>query len=89
VSNLPDRRPDPVEPGIPWRSILTVVAGLYAVVFLFLNNDQVEISFVFFKAETSLFFLILLSMGLGAVLAIFGPAWWRRRQRLKKLDPKP
>jgi hypothetical protein len=25
-------------------------------------------------------------LGLGAFLALFGPAYWRRRQRLKKLD---
>jgi len=87
VSNLPEKRPEP-DAGPPWRAILGAVATIYAIIFLLLNTDQVEISFVFFKAETSLLFLILLSMGLGALLAVFGPAYWRRRQRLKRLDPE-
>ena len=88
MSTLPDKRPDGLDDGAPtpWRAILLALATLYAIVFVVLNTDQVAISFVFFKAETSLLVLILLSMGLGAFLALFGPAYWRRRQRLKKLD---
>jgi uncharacterized integral membrane protein len=89
MSGLPEKRPTPADDqsATPWRAILGAFAALYAIVFVVLNTDQVEISFVFFKAETSLLVLILLSMGLGAVIALFGPAYWRRRQRMRKLDP--
>jgi uncharacterized integral membrane protein len=87
VSNLPERSPAPDERSpTPWRAILGVAAAIYALIFLFLNTDQVQISFVFFKAETSLLVLILLSMGLGALIALFGPAYWRRRQRLRRIE---
>ena len=51
--------------------------------------DQVSVNFVFFTAKTSLLFLILLSMALGAAIAVFGPAFWRRRERLRRLDEQP
>jgi uncharacterized integral membrane protein len=85
MSSLPDKRADAKAP-TPWRGILVGIAVVYAIVFTVLNTDQVQVSFVFFKAEASLLVLILLSMGLGAVIALFGPAYWRRRQRLRKLD---
>lgn len=90
VSNLPDRpvRPEPdTSTATPWKAILGAVAVVYAVLILLLNRDEVEISFLFFSAKISLIFLILLSMGLGALIALFGPVFWRRRQRIKKLDP--
>lgn len=89
VSNVPERtvRPEPGSSGAtPWKAILGAAAVVYAVIILLLNTDEVEISFLFFSAQISLVFLILLSMALGAVIALFGPAYWRRRQRIKKLD---
>jgi uncharacterized integral membrane protein len=83
VSNLPAKQ-DKANVGSNWRPILLVIVGIYAVIFLILNSNEVKISFVFFNARTSLIFLVLLSMGIGAVLALFGPAWWRRRQRQKQ-----
>jgi uncharacterized integral membrane protein len=88
VSNLPEKRPAEPEP-IPWRAILIAALVLYAVVFLLLNTDEVSVSFVFFTATTSLLFLILLSMGLGAAIAVFGPAFWRRRERLRRDERRP
>jgi uncharacterized integral membrane protein len=83
VSNLPAKRAKS-EDGLNWKAILLVVVAIYAVIFLILNSNEVKISFVFFNARTSLIFLVLLSMGIGAALALFGPAWWRRRQRQKQ-----
>lgn len=85
MTNLPEKRPAEGAP-MPWRAILVAALVVYAVVFLLLNTDEVSVSFVFFTATTSLLFLILLSMGLGAAIALFGPAFWRRRQRLRTLD---
>jgi uncharacterized integral membrane protein len=83
VSNLPVK-PSPPEKGSNWKPIVGAVTAIYAAVLLLLNNTQVPIRFVFFRVETSLIFLMLLSMGLGALLALFGPAWWRRRQRMRE-----
>lgn len=88
MSNLPEKRP-PEPEGIPWRAILIAALVVYAVVFLLLNTDEVSVSFVFFTATTSLLFLILLSMALGAAIALFGPAFWRRRERLRRSDGRP
>ncbi|HKY25622.1 MAG TPA: hypothetical protein VJM07_10725 [Gaiella sp.] len=65
--------------GIPWKVVLWVAVAAYAVVFLLANSEKQEVSFVFFSVRTRLIWLILLSMLLGAALARFGPAWWRRR----------
>jgi hypothetical protein len=61
--------------------VLWAGAALYAVVFLLLNDEKQDVSFVFFTVKTRLIWLILLSMALGAVLATFGPRWWRGRKR--------
>ena len=47
--------------------------GLYAVVFLLMNAERQDVSFVFFTVRTRLIWLILLSMALGALLATFVP----------------
>ena len=55
--------------------------ALYALLFLVLNDKKQSVDFVFFTVNTRLIWLILLSMGLGAALAIIGPRWWRSRKR--------
>ena len=54
---------------------ICIKAGLLA------NDEKQSVSFVFFTVNTRLVWLILLSMGLGAALAIIGPRWWRSRRR--------
>jgi uncharacterized integral membrane protein len=77
----PGDPPSKRDGGIPWKLVLWVAAALYAVVFLLLNDDKQDVSFVFFTVKTRLIWLILLSMGLGAALAVLGPRWWRSRNR--------
>jgi hypothetical protein len=67
--------------GIPWRLVLWVAIALYALLFLLLNDDKQSVDFVFFTVNTRLPWLILLSMALGAALAVIGPRWWRSRKR--------
>lgn len=81
MSKQSEPKPPSQRDDIPWRKIAFVAVAVYAVLFLLLNDDRVGVSFVLFTAHTSLLFLILISMGLGAALAIFGPAWWRRRKK--------
>jgi len=56
-----------------------VLVALYALVFLLVNSEKQDVSFVFFTVKTRLIWLILLSMLLGALLATVGERWWRRR----------
>lgn len=66
---------------IPWRLVLWVALALYALLFLLLNDDKQSVDFVFFTVNTRLPWLIVLSMALGAALAVVGPRWWRSRKR--------
>lgn len=64
-----------------WKLGLWAAVALYALLLLVLNDTEVPVRFVFFKVTTRLPWLILLSMGLGAALAIIAPRWWRSRKR--------
>ncbi|HET9939138.1 MAG TPA: hypothetical protein VFQ28_10110 [Gaiella sp.] len=66
------------EGGIRWRYVVLALVALYAVVFLLMNSERQDVSFVFFTVRTRLIWLILLSMALGALLATFVPRWWGR-----------
>lgn len=78
--HLPPGDPPSKDRGIPWKIVLWVALALYAVVFLLMNSEKQDVSFVFFSVKTRLIWLILLSMGLGALLARLVPEWWRRRR---------
>ena len=68
--------------GIPrWKLILWAAVALYAVIFLLANSGKRDVNFVFFTVRTRQIWLILLSMGLGAVLASTLPRWWRGRRK--------
>lgn len=91
--NLPERRPPPEEPprrpgreGLDERQVrqLAVVAAVVLVVSLLLvfvieNSDPVRVSFVFFSADISLIWVIVLSAVAGAVAGIFLARLLRRR----------
>jgi uncharacterized integral membrane protein len=57
-----------------------VAIAVYTIVFLLLNDERTDVSFVFFTVRTRLIWLILLSMLLGAALAEILPRWWRGRR---------
>jgi len=66
---------------IRWKLVLMAVLGVYAVVFLLVNSETTDVNFVFFTVKTRLIWLILLSMGLGAALALVAPRYWQSRRR--------
>jgi uncharacterized integral membrane protein len=49
----------------PWKLIVFGVLAVYAILIVFFNRKQVEVSFVFFSAEISLLVLIVLCVGIG------------------------
>ena len=69
VPTRPTPPPTPAK-GPPWRLIIFGALAVYAILIVLLNRKQVEVSFVFFSVNTRLIWLILLSMLLGAGLAV-------------------
>ena len=51
--------------GRPLGLILIGLLGLYAVLFVLLNLDEVDVNFVFFSARISLFVAMLLLLAIG------------------------
>jgi uncharacterized integral membrane protein len=74
-------RPEQSSREIPWRLVAWIAIAVYTIVFLLLNDERTDVSFVFFTIRTRLIWLILLSMLLGAALAEVLPRWWRGRRR--------
>jgi uncharacterized integral membrane protein len=81
MSEAPRRDRAKAPSGLSWVAILWIVLAAYAVIVLVLNSERVEIDFVFLSARVSKIWLILLSMALGAALALFGPRYVRYRRR--------
>jgi uncharacterized integral membrane protein len=73
-------RPETTSREIPWKLVLWVAIAVYTVIFLLLNDERTDVSFVFFTLRTRLIWLILLSIALGAALAVVAPRWWRSRR---------
>jgi len=48
-----------------WALVLFAALAIYALLLIFLNKDDVDVSFVFFTAEISLLVLIVLCLGIG------------------------
>lgn len=72
-----ERRP------IPWRLICEALVAVLAVVFLLQNSESTKVEFLFVHATVNLWLIILVSMVLGAVVALSVNA-----HRLKR-RPKP
>ncbi|HEX5585605.1 LapA family protein [Gaiella sp.] len=81
MADEPQPQPPRREPIPRWKLILWGVIAVYAVIFLLVNSGRSKVHFVFYTVETRQIWLILLSMGLGAVLASILPRWWRNRRK--------
>jgi uncharacterized integral membrane protein len=69
------------EKDTPWKLIVFGVLAVYALLIIFLNRKQVEVSFVFFSAEISLLVLILLCVGIGFAAGYLFEQLRERRKR--------
>lgn len=84
--HLPERRPPDGRDGLDERQVrqLALIGALVLVVSLLLifvieNSDEVSVSFVFFSADISLIWVIVLSAVAGAVAGAFISRLVRRR----------
>lgn len=67
--------------GYSWRTIVVVLLAIYAFLLLILNSGRVKVDFVFFDARASVFVLVLISIGLGALIMWLAPHILDRRKR--------
>jgi uncharacterized integral membrane protein len=63
-----------------WALVVFAALALYALLLIILNDDKVEVSFVFFSAEISLLVLIVLCLGLGFVAGFLADRLRERRR---------
>ena len=88
---MSDGVPEPKPPAagaskrpLPIRLIIVVGVAVYAVLFVLLNSEAVEVSFVFFAAEISLVVALGLALALGLVAGYLIDTLRERRGRAKK-----
>jgi uncharacterized integral membrane protein len=78
---MAEERPAPEERDAPWTLIVFGVLALYAILLVILNDERVNVDFVFFTAKISKLILILLCLGIGFVAGFIFDRWRVRRKR--------
>ncbi len=66
--------------------LLLIIA--YVVAFVVKNDDDVKLDFVVFSTETTLIWLILLSLGLGILIGVLLSQLYRRRRGDRGREPR-
>jgi uncharacterized integral membrane protein len=68
-----------------WLSVVgLVLIGAYVVAFIAENNKRVTVHFVLFSAETSVIWVILLTLAIGIVGGLLLSQLYRRRGRKQR-----
>lgn len=74
--------PTPAKRETPtWTLVVFAALALYAILLVVLNDDKVDVSFVFFTAEISLLVLIVLCLGIGFASGYLADRIRERRKR--------
>jgi uncharacterized integral membrane protein len=63
-----------------WALVLFAALAVYALLLIILNDDKVDVSFVFFTAEISLLVLIVLCLGIGFAAGYLADRMRERRK---------
>jgi uncharacterized integral membrane protein len=66
-----------------WALVLFAALAVYALLLIILNDDKVDVSFVFFTAEISLLVLIVLCLGIGFAAGYLADRIRERRKARK------
>jgi uncharacterized integral membrane protein len=76
--------------GVSWGVIGVGALVLYAVVFVLINSERVNVNFVFLSADISLVVALALALGLGFLLGFFADVVrTRRRRRRQEVQAPP
>ena len=80
--------PPPTErAGWNWKVILLLALAVYAILLIIQNRKTVSVDFVVFTEKTRVVWLVLLSIGIGALIIWLLPRL-RRRGRKSRKDPE-
>lgn len=72
--------PAPEKKGTPWTLIGLAVLGLYALLLVLLNDEKVNVDFLFFSASIRKLVLIIVCLGIGFVGGLLFDGWRSRRR---------
>lgn len=72
--------PPPEKKGTPWTLIGLAVLGLYALLLVLLNDEKVNVDFLFFSASIRKLVLILICLGIGFLGGLLFDGWRARRR---------
>lgn len=81
---VPEPRPPasgPPKKPLPVRLIVVIAVAAYAILFILVNSDEVEVSFVLFSARLSLVIALGLAFALGLVAGYLIDTLRSRRKR--------
>jgi uncharacterized integral membrane protein len=79
-----EQEPTPEKRGTStWALVLFAALAVYALLLIILNDDKVDVSFVFFTAEISLLVLIVLCLGIGFAAGYLADRMRERRKARK------
>ena len=67
--------------GRGWRTYAAVAVGIVILIFVIQNAQEVEVDFAFATTSTPLFFVIVISVALGALIGWLLPHVRRDRRR--------
>ena len=77
----PASAPSAKDGNVPWGLVALGALVVYVVLFVLFNDDRVNVSFVFFSAETSLVVALALAVAIGFLLGFFTDVVRTRRRR--------
>ncbi len=72
--------PPPEKKGTPWTLIGLAVLGLYALLLVLLNDEKVDVDFLFFSTSIRKLVLILICLGIGFLGGLLFDRWRTRRR---------
>ena len=83
MANRPSTPPAPKKrsSNVGWRTYAAGAVALLVLIFVIQNSQKVTVDFIFANTNTPLFFVILISVGLGALIGWLFPHVRRDRRR--------
>lgn len=89
MSDRPNRGPAPLPGQKPrkdrgWRFYAAIAVALVALVFIIQNSQEVEVDFIIATTSTPLFFVLVITFALGALVGWLWPHVRRDRKRQRE-----
>ena len=80
----PEQQPQPVEKGLSAGAIASVLGAGVLLIFMLQNRDEIRVNFLFWHARLPLWFVILASALLGAIVWLGLGVLRRHRRRVAR-----